>query len=95
MLTNSKQVYLYGIAGAEKQYKVIAYQFLVDDDISIRNIVYSATMLKIKNPEVERVFAIDNRKGLRQDYQKSITLNTIESCYIFRDILETEGLEVI
>lgn len=95
MFTNSKQVYLYGIAGAEKQYKVIAYQFLVDDDISIRNIAYTATLMKVKNPSIQRVFAIDNRKNLRRDYQESIKKNTIESCYIFKDILETEGLEVV
>ena len=70
MFTNSKQVYLYGIAGAEKQYKVIAYQFLVDDDISIRNIAYTATMMKVKNPSIQRVFAIDNRKNLRRYYQE-------------------------
>lgn len=89
------QVILYGIAGAENQYRVIRY-FIIDAElVSISNIVYQANMLRIKNPTVEHVYAIDNRRGLRRDYVESYKKNTIESCAIFKDILEREGIMII
>lgn len=89
------QVILYGIAGADNQYRVIRY-FIIDAElVSISNIVYQANMLKIKNPTIEHVYAIDNRRGLRRDYVESYKRNTIESCAIFKDILEREGIMII
>lgn len=90
----TKQVYIYGLGGADKQYKVLAYYFLVDDDISITNILYQAAMLRTRNPSVETVYVIDNYHGLRRDYMESIKKNSIESCAIFKNILETQGIEL-
>lgn len=90
----SKQIYIYGIGGAEKQFKCLGYHFLVDDDISIKNIINAAMMLKMRNPSIERAFAIDNGNGLRKEYLESITKNTIESCASFKNTLETEGIEI-
>lgn len=90
-----KQIILYGISGADKQYAVIKYYCIFEEDISITNIAYQATMMRIKNPAIEHVYAIDNRHGLRQDYIESIKKNSIESCAIFKDILEREGLQII
>lgn len=89
------QVILYGIAGAENQYRVIRY-FIIDAElVSISNIVYQADTLRIKNPTVEHVYAVDNRRGLRRDYVESYKKNTIESYAIFKDILEREGIMII
>lgn len=90
-----KQIILYGLAGANQQYIVQMYYCLYDEDISIRNIVYQAQMLKAKCPSIEHVYAIDNRHGLRREYRESICLHTIESCYIFKDTLEREGFQII
>lgn len=49
-----KQVYIYGIGGADKQYKVLAYCFVMDEEVTIRNILYQAAMLKARNPSVGR-----------------------------------------
>lgn len=90
----SKQIYIHGISGAEKQFKCLGYLFLVDDDISVKNIINAAVMLKVRNPSIERTFVIDNGRNLRRDYLDSITKNTIESCAVFKNILETQGIEV-
>lgn len=90
----SKQVYIYGLGGAEKQYKCLGYLFLVDDDISITNIINSATLLKARSPSIKRTFVIDNGRNLRRDYLDSIMKNSIESCAVFKNILETQGIEV-
>ena len=90
-----KTIYLYGISGADQAYRVLKYQFLMDEDISIREIVHTATMMQVRNPSIEHVYAIDNRRGLRYDLQTALKKNSIENWAIFKDILEREGLQVI
>lgn len=89
------QVVLYGISGASKAYTVLGYYCIYDEFASIRRIMNEAELLRMKNPDVEHVYAIDNRYGLRRDYRESIKQNSIESHYIFKDILEREGLKII
>ncbi len=89
------QIILYGIAGADQQYIAQMYYCLYEEEISIYNIMYQARMLKAKCPSIEHVYAIDNRRGLRREYLDSIRLHSIESCMIFKDILEREGLMVL
>ena len=62
--------------------------------ITITNIVYQASMLKMRNPSVETVYAIDNYHGLRNDFKASMYRSTIENCAIFKNILETQGIQL-
>lgn len=89
------QIILYGIAGASKAYTVLNYFCIYEEFISINAILRQAQGLRMRNPDVEHVYAIDNRYGLRRDYKESIKENSIESHYIFKDILEREGMLVI
>lgn len=89
-----RTIFLYGIGGPSDQYRVIRYTPIEEDSFSIRTIIWEAQMMKVKYPSVKRVFAVDNRKGLRRDYMESMKKNTVESCAIFKDILEREGLEL-
>ena len=89
-----KRIFLYGIGGAEKQYRVLKYYAMEEEFTSIWNIKYQADMLKIKNPSVEHVYVVDDRHGLYYDYKESIRKNSIESCAIFKDILEREGIKI-
>lgn len=88
------QVILYGIAGASKQYVTLKYDTIYEEDISIWMIKHRASVMRMENPSIERVFAIDNRYGLRREYMESIKRHSIESCAIFKDTLEREGWEV-
>ena len=90
-----KRIYLYGISGAEEQYRIVRYSYIDEDSISIKNIMYFSGWLQIKNPSIEHVYAIDNRKGLFGDYKEALEQNSIESFAIFKDILEREGIQVI
>lgn len=80
----TRQVYIYGLGGADKMYKVLAYHFITEEEITITNIVYHASMLKARNPSVETVYAIDNYPGLRSDCKASMYKSTIENCAILR-----------
>ena len=93
-------VYLYGLGGADQMYRVIRYSAVEIDNLVgtnygvIRTLKYEATMMRMKYPSIERVFVIDNGRGLARDYANALKTNTIESHAIFKDILEREGLEL-
>ena len=88
------QIILYGVSGASKAYTVLNYFCIYEEYISINAILRQVQGLRMKNPDVEHVYAIDNRYGLRRDYKESMKENSIESHYIFKDILEREGMKV-
>lgn len=90
-----KTIYLYGIAGADQSYRVVRYECIEEDSICINTIVYCADLLKIRNPNIEHVYAMDNRHGLRRDYVDAFKKNSVESWAVFKDILEREGLKII
>ena len=93
-------VYLYGLGGADQMYRVIRYSAVEIDNLVgtnygvIRTLKYEATMMRMKYPNIERVFVINNGRGLARDYANALKTNTIESHAIFKDILEREGLEL-
>lgn len=89
------QIILYGVSGPSKAYAVLNYFCIYEEFVSIRTIMSGAELLRMKNPSVEHVYAIDNRYGLRRDYRESMKQNSIESHYIFKDILEREGIQII
>lgn len=86
------QIILYGFGGARYNYRVIKYFAIFDECISIGTIKNEAGMLRIKCPSIEHVYAVDNRRGLKKDFENSIKENSIESCAIFKDLIEHEGL---
>lgn len=92
---NNRKILLYGIGGPEKGYAVLEYYCIFEDDISIACIWNQAERMKRLNPCVRKVYVMDNRRGLRRDYQDSIRLNSIESHMIFKDILEREARELL
>lgn len=92
------KIFLYGITGADQMYRVAKYWCFFDvesEPVTIRDIIYQASMLRMKNPSIEQVYAIDDRHGLRSDFRYAMKKNSIESWAIFKNILEMEGLRVI
>lgn len=90
----TRQVYIYGLGRADKMYKVLAYHFITEEEITINNIIHQAFMLKVKNPSVETIYAIDNYRGLCDDFKASMYKSTIENCAIFKNILEMQGVQI-
>ena len=89
-----KPVFLYGIGGAKDQFRVIRYSRIDENEVSIDMFKYLAMTMKIRYPGIERVFAVDDRPGLYRCYMDTIKKNSIESCVIFRDMLERSGIEI-
>lgn len=89
------QIILYGIAGASKQYMPIRYQVIDADDYTTWYAKYYAKMMVAENPTVEHVYQMDNRYGLKREYMNCVKRPSIESCIIFKDTLEREGIKLI
>lgn len=85
---------LYGIGDAKYQYRVLKYFCIYDENIGIAEIKRIARTMQVINPSIEHVYLISNRHGLRREFQESIKRNSIESCAIFKDILEREGIKI-
>ena len=88
------RIYLYGIAGASDKYAVIRYAAVDVDYRPIDAIKMEADIMRMDYPSVKKIFAIDARGGLANDYRRAIKSNTIESYIIFKDILERKGIEI-
>lgn len=88
------QIYLYGILGASDAYRVARYEVLEGDYISVASMKREAAMMKLRQPNIQHVYAIDQRYGLRRDYVNAFKQCSVESWAIFKDILECEGLQI-
>ena len=85
---------LYGIGDARYQYRVLKYFCIYDEHIDIAEIKRIACVMRVINPSIEHVYLISNRHGLKREFQESIKRNSIESCAIFKDTLEREGIQI-
>ena len=89
-----KNLILYGIGNERYQYRVLRYFYVYDENADIAEIKSIAYMMQMVNPSIEHVYLISNRRGLKRDFKESIKRNSIESCAIFKDILEREGIKI-
>lgn len=87
------QIILYGIGGVDVQYCPIRFQVI--DDYDTWYAKYSAKMMVAENPSIKHVYQMDNRHGLKREYQNAVRQCSIESCAIFKDTLEREGIKLI
>lgn len=91
-----KSVVLYGIGGADKMYMALSYYqiFIEDADKLVAEVQYRAAIMR-KNPEVKEVYLMDNKPGLRRDFLDSQKRKSIESCAVFKDLLERHGIRIV
>ena len=87
-------IILYGIGDARYQYRVLRYFTIYDERADTSEIKCIARMMQVINPSIEHVYMITNRHGLKREFMESTKRNSIESCAIFKDTLEREGIKV-
>lgn len=87
-------IILYGLGDAKYQYRVLRYYAVYDERTDIAEIKRIARMMQVINPSIEHVYMISNRHGLKREFSESIKRNSIESCAIFKDTLEREGIKI-
>lgn len=87
-------IILYGIGDARYQYRVLRYFAIYDERADTSEVKRIARMMQVINPSIEHVYMITNRPGLKREFMESIKRNSIESCVIFKDTLEREGIKI-
>lgn len=93
MPTKTNKV-LYGIAGADKNYRVLGYFVIRGDDDSVWFTRWKAREMQEYNPSIKHIYLVDNRQGLYSEYQKMLKNPSIENCACFKDFLEREGIRI-
>ena len=88
-------MWIYGFGGAKDAYKPIWYIGIPDDSVSIRTLIYEASMLKARMPNIEEIYVVDSRPGLAGDYKSAIKKNSIESYVIFKDLITKSGIKLL
>lgn len=94
MGNKNNQIFYYGLGGADKNFKVLNYEFIESSRYSIWVERIVIERLLDRNPGVVEIYAIDNRRGLKWDLTESLKEGTIESCQLFKDILRRDGKKV-
>ena len=87
-------IILYGIGDARYQYRVLRYFAIYDERSDTSEVKRIARMMQVINPSIEHVYMITNRRGLKREFMESTKRNSIESCAIFKDTLEREGIKI-
>ena len=87
-------IILYGIGDARYQYRVLRYFAIYDERADTSEVKRIARMMQVINPSIEHVYMITNRHGLKREFMESTERNSIESCAIFKDTLEREGIKI-
>ena len=87
-------IILYGIGDARYQYRVLRYFAIYDERADTSEVKRIARMMQVINPSIEHVYMITNRRRLKREFMESTKRNSIESCAIFKDTLEREGIKI-
>ena len=86
-----KEYMLYGIAGADQAYRVVWYDCIPEHEFSIMELKRRGGLMRMRRPNIEQVFIVDNSYELYRDYRLAVKRNSIEGWQIFKDILRTCG----
>ena len=87
-------IILYGIGDARYQYRVLRSFAIYDEREDTSEVKSIASMMQVINPSIEHVYMITNRHGLKREFMESTKRNSIESCAVFKDTLEREGIKI-
>ena len=92
-----RSIVLYGLGGADIQYTPVRYKVIPITEYSVERVKNEAKEMMDEYPTIRRVYEIDNSHWVQSDYRKAAydKHNSIESRFVFRDLLETRGRRVI
>ena len=85
----TKRVYLYAFNNVLED---VDMKFLKDDAISVLNIRRLANWMRGDYPEPVVIYAVDNRRGLHQEYLESVKTKDFTKHVEFADIINREGI---
>ena len=86
-----KRVYLYAF---DEVLRIVDTKFLMDDAISIVNMVRTANWMRSQYPQTVAIYAVDNRRGLHSEYLESMKTRDFTKQVEFADTVRREGIRV-
>ena len=91
------RIYLYGLAEAEDQYRIVRYSYidLTIEPVTIRRLATLASWMRFKDPSIEHVYAMDDKPGLSKIFWNTFNNSTVQNNVEFKCMLEKEGLKII
>lgn len=90
-----KTIFVYGLGGAEKNFRVLDYQFVKNEFFTVAKVITIANNMKAVNPAIRDVYMIDNSYSLKKFFNKVVFENSIEGWQCFKDILRREGVLIL
>lgn len=85
-------VFLYGFTSVHEMH---GCYFICCEELSIQRIKSIAKLIVTEYPDVKRVYAIDNRRGLRREFLEAAKSNVFVDRFVFEDTCKTEGMLVL
>ena len=87
----AKRVYLYAF---DSMCKIVNYKYLEGDAVSVTNLRRLADWMAEYAPIPEKIYAVDDRPGLYQDFREAMDLRYFAKQLIFADMVSREGIRI-
>lgn len=87
----NKQIFLYGF---DELHHVVSCKYIIEGRITIRTLKRIAECMVEDRPDIKRIYAVDNRIGLKQDYMDVIIRPHFTKNIEFEDLMSYEGILV-
>lgn len=87
----AKRVYLYAF---DSLCRIVNCKYLEEEAISVTNVLRLAEWMAESLPISMRVYAVDNRPGLYQDFREAIDLRDFTKQLAFADMISREGIRI-
>ena len=90
----NRRIFVYGIGGAEDNYRIVAYQYIKTNESYdiVRDCHSVARWLRYRNLSIKRAYAIGESAELAQMYKRARKTNSVEDNVCFKLMLEETGL---
>ena len=90
----NRRVFVYGIGGADDNYRIVAYQYVKTESSSdiIHDCRSAAMWLRYRNPSIKYAYAIGESADLARMYKKARKTNSVEDNVCFKLMLEETGM---
>lgn len=88
-----RRLFIYGIGGADDNYRVVAYQYIkVNESSDITRDAHAvARWLRYRNPSIKYAYGISDSADLARMYKKARKTNSVEDNVCFKLMLEDTG----
>lgn len=90
-----KTIFVYGLGGPEKNFRVLDYRFIKNEFFTVTEVVTITNIMKAVNPTIKEVYMVDNSCNLKKFFNEVVFENSMEGWQCFKDLLRREGIKIL